>query len=261
MAALMDCRYASKMVYEADDCTDASTECGRLSSTGSSCLGSPSTRCTPLCETDASEVLEIGSTLFFLPSSIPAGVVMRNTFIDYVDDEQRGLAEMHAKRRTHSAPPAARAERVPHRESEADASVTSEPVSRSPSSSADSDFADSEEAAVQRMPRGALATLELINAANSKCSGVPVVAPPNGYTTPAEQPSIGSLAHYSGSCRPCGFFWKARGCVNGAECLFCHLCDGEEKKRRQKNRKNMLKAQTLSSLIPRCRLALEEDDD
>ncbi|CAE7714274.1 unnamed protein product [Symbiodinium sp. CCMP2592] len=52
----------------------------------------------------------------------------------------------------------------------------------------------------------------------------------------AELPSIGSEGHASGECRPCAFLY-AKGCQNGAMCLFCHLCDKGEKKRRQKAKK------------------------
>lgn len=51
-----------------------------------------------------------------------------------------------------------------------------------------------------------------------------------------ELPSIGSEGHASGECRPCAFLY-AKGCQNGAMCLFCHLCDKGEKKRRQKAKK------------------------
>ncbi|CAE7509498.1 unnamed protein product [Symbiodinium natans] len=52
----------------------------------------------------------------------------------------------------------------------------------------------------------------------------------------AELPSIGSDGHKTGECRPCAFLY-AKGCQNGAMCLFCHLCDKGEKKRRQKAKK------------------------
>merc|ERR1712032_444390 len=42
------------------------------------------------------------------------------------------------------------------------------------------------------------------------------------------------MGHGTGICRPCAFFWKARGCVNGQECRHCHLCpDGEIQARRK----------------------------
>jgi len=72
-------------------------------------------------------------------------------------------------------------------------------------------------------------------------SDVPMIPPsvPAPYE-PApgslEMPSIGSKGHYVGDCRPCAFL-HAKGCHNGAMCLFCHLCDRGEKKRRQKAKK------------------------
>eukprot|EP00927_Polykrikos_kofoidii_P002698 TRINITY_DN11079_c0_g1_i1.p1 TRINITY_DN11079_c0_g1~~TRINITY_DN11079_c0_g1_i1.p1 ORF type:complete len:303 (-),score=62.22 TRINITY_DN11079_c0_g1_i1:521-1429(-) len=57
-----------------------------------------------------------------------------------------------------------------------------------------------------------------------------------------ELPTVGSRGHRSGQCRPCGFFWKAVGCGNGSRCQFCHLCDSGEKKRRQKEKKAVLKS-------------------
>jgi hypothetical protein len=47
-----------------------------------------------------------------------------------------------------------------------------------------------------------------------------------------EWPSVGSVGHFSGQCKPCVHFHK-KGCRNGTECTFCHLCDAGEVKRRQ----------------------------
>jgi len=44
---------------------------------------------------------------------------------------------------------------------------------------------------------------------------------------------IGSVGHGQGLCKPCAFFRK-RGCILGARCSFCHLCEGGERKRRKK---------------------------
>jgi len=46
--------------------------------------------------------------------------------------------------------------------------------------------------------------------------------------------SIGSKEHGSGTCRPCAWFWKPQGCMNGADCRHCHLCPPGEIKRRRK---------------------------
>lgn len=72
-------------------------------------------------------------------------------------------------------------------------------------------------------------------------SAVPTVpAPYEPAPGSTELPSVGSRGHYSGDCKPCSFLY-AKGCNNGAMCLFCHLCDRSEKKRRQKAKRAALK--------------------
>lgn len=52
------------------------------------------------------------------------------------------------------------------------------------------------------------------------------------------QPSSqGSAVHFQGTCKPCAFFWKVVGCKYGAECEFCHRCDADERKRRNKEKR------------------------
>jgi len=48
-------------------------------------------------------------------------------------------------------------------------------------------------------------------------------------------PTVGSVGHRSGGCKPCAFA-HTKGCKNGVNCQFCHLCERGEKKRRQKQR-------------------------
>lgn len=50
-----------------------------------------------------------------------------------------------------------------------------------------------------------------------------------------EMPTMGSSGHYIGACKPCAFFYT-RGCENGVQCTFCHLCPPDEKRRRQKEK-------------------------
>lgn len=60
-------------------------------------------------------------------------------------------------------------------------------------------------------------------------------------------PSIGSAMHGSGKCKPCAWFWKQRGCLNGQECGHCHICpDGEIKSRRLEK----VSAMRLGALVP-----------
>jgi len=49
-------------------------------------------------------------------------------------------------------------------------------------------------------------------------------------------PSAGSENHNLGTCKPCAFF-HTKGCGNGSQCEFCHLCAPGEKKRRMKGRR------------------------
>lgn len=54
--------------------------------------------------------------------------------------------------------------------------------------------------------------------------------------------SKGSVLHFQGTCKPCAFFWKVVGCKYGTECEFCHLCDADERKRRNKEKRMAMHA-------------------
>lgn len=51
----------------------------------------------------------------------------------------------------------------------------------------------------------------------------------------SDLPSLGSAGHQFGQCKPCAFV-HTKGCMSGRACQFCHLCDRDEKKRRQRER-------------------------
>jgi hypothetical protein len=51
-----------------------------------------------------------------------------------------------------------------------------------------------------------------------------------------DMPTMGSMSHSVGNCKPCAFM-HTKGCQNGVNCRFCHLCDPGEKRRRQKEKK------------------------
>jgi len=53
-----------------------------------------------------------------------------------------------------------------------------------------------------------------------------------------ECPTVGSQGHWAGTCKPCAFLYT-KGCGNGANCSFCHLCEPGEKKRRAKGARSM----------------------
>lgn len=46
--------------------------------------------------------------------------------------------------------------------------------------------------------------------------------------------SDGSRAHGAGECRPCAWFWRPQGCLNGEECRHCHMCPQSAIKARRK---------------------------
>jgi len=48
------------------------------------------------------------------------------------------------------------------------------------------------------------------------------------------EPSVGAAMHGTGECKPCAWFWKPKGCLNGEECLHCHLCPSSALKARKK---------------------------
>jgi len=60
-------------------------------------------------------------------------------------------------------------------------------------------------------------------------------------------PSIGSMLHHKGGCRPCTFF-HTRGCENKEDCKFCHLCGPGEKKKRLKQLKAAQREATFIAL-------------
>jgi hypothetical protein len=54
-------------------------------------------------------------------------------------------------------------------------------------------------------------------------------------------PSVGSVGHFLGRCKPCAFATRT-GCANGSQCEFCHLCTKDEKKRRRKDKRSLIVA-------------------
>lgn len=46
--------------------------------------------------------------------------------------------------------------------------------------------------------------------------------------------SVGSAEHASGGCKPCAHAFSEKGCRNGTQCKFCHICPPGELKRQQK---------------------------
>mmetsp|Transcript_146385 Transcript_146385/g.272600 ORF Transcript_146385/g.272600 Transcript_146385/m.272600 type:complete len:360 (-) Transcript_146385:198-1277(-) len=70
--------------------------------------------------------------------------------------------------------------------------------------------------------------------------GLPACPPP-GLPAPVGMPSRGSALHHTGTCKPCAWFWKPKGCQNGKDCLHCHLCPDGEIKARKKSKLVMMR--------------------
>lgn len=51
--------------------------------------------------------------------------------------------------------------------------------------------------------------------------------------SPGHAPSVWSLRHALGECRPCAWFHKSAGCHFGSDCEHCHVCGPDEHKRRK----------------------------
>eukprot|EP00929_Paragymnodinium_shiwhaense_P000352 TRINITY_DN100598_c0_g1_i1.p1 TRINITY_DN100598_c0_g1~~TRINITY_DN100598_c0_g1_i1.p1 ORF type:complete len:401 (-),score=71.06 TRINITY_DN100598_c0_g1_i1:571-1704(-) len=62
-----------------------------------------------------------------------------------------------------------------------------------------------------------------------------------GLEPSGDLPSRGSVYHATGECRPCSWFWKPTGCLNGYDCGHCHACPQGEIKQRKKHRTAMLR--------------------
>jgi len=69
----------------------------------------------------------------------------------------------------------------------------------------------------------------------------------------AALPSVGSMGHRLGNCKPCAFLFT-KGCQSGVQCVYCHLCLPGEKKRRQKL-KNAVSRLCKSGIDPNVALA------
>lgn len=77
-----------------------------------------------------------------------------------------------------------------------------------------------------------LCLAEVIEEQATSPIGTPAAVKPRLPTTTL---AADAQHHSSGNCRPCAFFHR-KGCSNGLECTFCHICGPGEKKRRQKDK-------------------------
>lgn len=169
----------------------------------------------------------------------PVPVIVRNTFLDTQDTRSVSLEEFFEERRIHSCPVAP------------------------PEYSLSEDGVETPELPLQdTITTGAHALLTKFAAATGFWTATPTgseydssfqhgepfnipeemprvlmlaEALPEPALGSSELPTVGSAAHYVGSCKPCAFLYT-KGCGNGLDCPFCHLCPPDEKRRRQKDK-------------------------
>merc|ERR1712232_375000 len=73
--------------------------------------------------------------------------------------------------------------------------------------------------------------LDVLETRLSQGTDGPPLVPADGL------PSVGSMFHASGTCKPCAWFWKPASCQNGKNCQHCHLCPEGELKDRKRAKK------------------------
>lgn len=139
----------------------------------------------------------------------PAGLVVRNTFLDFNIQRPESLEGFIDERHVRSAPGS--------RLEEACGAQVPQTVQ----------VPQHDQVVGNMGPRGSLQLAELIT------------EPPLGSP---DFPTVGSKNHGSNGCKPCAFIWKEQGCQNGVTCPFCHLCDAGEKKRRAKDKKEKVRS-------------------
>jgi len=91
-------------------------------------------------------------------------------------------------------------------------------------------------------------------------SAPPSPAPkvPPGLAVPEDFLSAGSMMHATGECKPCGWFWKLRGCHNGQACGYCHVCPPGAVKDRKKAKAAAAKAESSMLVPPLCDAAHQQ---
>jgi len=201
----------------------------------------------------------IGSTLTALSEDVdditsPVNWRIRNTFLDMLHPVPTLLQGFQKSRRSHSAPAGGREAR--ERE-EAAAQLAAE------------EEAAAEEVSAFQLAAEEAAAAEVEEAAYPACGSSPdsnrgaleeVVSVPLPPAAPrplalaelvGPQPcSTGSILHYQGTCKPCAFFWKVVGCQYGSECEFCHICDADERKRRNKEKRMAMHSMQMTTRMP-----------
>lgn len=209
---------------------------GRSTSSGSTSVGSP---------VDATDTVYAApfapwqQDLKGVDTLYPVPPVLKNTFLEYTDLRTPSLDEWVKERECRSCPVSAR--RQPSLDELAafsaglellEASALQELLEDGASGSLAGESADSVIEPAPAPPPGVFQddgyVLRLADVLGAPGEGGPPPPPPppevaGGPWPTAGLPSVGSMGHHLGQCKVCAFIEK--GCTNGQNCPFCHLCD------------------------------------
>lgn len=159
----------------------------------------------------------------------PVPVVVRNTFIDTYATRSDSLEEFYKERMIHSEPVKDREEMG----SEVGTVQESQPLREAVTAGAQAFMAAAAGLWAQPEPTTSAQNVDASRQAPrvlmlAEALQGPVLGSP-------ELPTMGSAGHHTNTCKPCAFFYT-KGCENGTQCVFCHLCPPDEKRRRQKEK-------------------------
>jgi hypothetical protein len=71
--------------------------------------------------------------------------------------------------------------------------------------------------------------------------------------------SQGSLFHDSGNCKPCSYYARPKGCMNGARCEFCHLWHEKTRQPRSIPRPCKGKRKQIKDFFDEARSMIDQD--
>lgn len=180
-----------------------------------------------------------------LPATPSQGLIVRNTFIETVEGSEEGPARRRSRSCPHSpvcvdsaySTVSGAAERlladIPKLRSTPDFQIPATPEDNTPFLSE----AEHDEVPTLTLPLmvgsaclGEACIDPLARAASREAAKPPPTAE---QLCPPGMPSIGSVHHALGNCKPCAFV-HTKGCSSGKACQFCHLCAYGCAKRRKK---------------------------
>mmetsp|Transcript_52003 Transcript_52003/g.111287 ORF Transcript_52003/g.111287 Transcript_52003/m.111287 type:complete len:320 (-) Transcript_52003:196-1155(-) len=154
-------------------------------------------------------------------------LIIRNTFIETVFERSPSLEGFYRERRVKSCPGSLSPSRRPK-----GATALPSP-SKGLLATAAAAAAEGRAAAGQgEVSRASVPGPSSLTPSVPATSAIVTVAP-------VELPSVGSAGHGI-RCKPCAFV-HTKGCANGVDCQFCHICEPGEQKRRHKERMENLK--------------------